>query len=213
MLNLSDICLNTLLVQHRLILERTKHLAAFFQAADGDSQPTLYKIADSLVDLYERCGKAASDWNVNELAWRTRGIFELSLIAEFVCADKRNEQRFEADVELDKLDVLESLAWIDKSASQSARFEQRRIELKSLKQSLPSGQRGPMHADRIAKELGRTDEYKNEFKLYSKLSHPTAWAVLGPRMGLDWDGMIRFLLLKASGHAEQCALTLKKHRV
>lgn len=53
----------------------------------------------------------------------------------------------------------------------------------------------------MAKAINKEAEYKALYKVYSKMTHATAWAILGT---CSWDNMALLLLLKSNGYAAGC---------
>jgi Family of unknown function (DUF5677) len=212
MTDLAEVTIEHLVGRHREMLQVVQEMTAHLEA-DAAIPRTLYHIANSLTGLFEPLDQLALGARSQELAWRTRGIFELSLIAAFVCSNDANRQRFETDAELDELDIFERLTGKDARGAnfkKDVRIEQRRSELQYQKRSRPAAaERKPMQAADFALAVNRKDEYDDVYKLYSKLAHPTAWAILaGSKTPVSWDGVVRLLLLNAHGHVANCVLSL-----
>ena len=53
----------------------------------------------------------------------------------------------------------------------------------------------------MAVVVGRKPEYDYWYKMYSKLSHATAWVILG---GCNWAAMMPLLVEHGNSYAEMC---------
>lgn len=63
----------------------------------------------------------------------------------------------------------------------------------------------PLQAFEIAKAVNRDDEYREWYKVYSKLTHATAWAILGgSEEPVSWEKFALLLLLKCNQYASGC---------
>jgi hypothetical protein len=67
----------------------------------------------------------------------------------------------------------------------------------------------PLQRIDTARAVNREAEYKEFYKIYSKLAHPTAWAIIGGSEELVvWEKLALLLLLKASRYAYSCFKTI-----
>jgi hypothetical protein len=71
--------------------------------------------------------------------------------------------------------------------------------------------KAPLQAFDIATAVNRQDEYREMYKVYSKLTHASAWAILGgSEEPVSWESFALLLLLKANRYAATCFLTIAR---
>src|SRR5262249_55429279 len=113
------------------------------------------------------------------LAFCTRSVYELYLIARKVLSDKDEISRWMNETASDNLTLMKALNELVGASAPTADDLRKVIEdFKQLcaRAGLNTSQRPPRTAD-LAKEFGLEKEHKAFFALYSKLVHPSAFLV------------------------------------
>lgn len=179
-------------------------LAHVDQSPSLPYQKQLRHISDYMIGELEKCGTAAFRLQIGRLASATRNLFELSFVADYVCASDQNMERFIVDAAIDELEIMEKFLVIDKQYAnyqpdQKSQERAQRLKEQIAKANLTGS--GPLQAFDIAKAVNREAEYRALYKVYSKMTHATAWAILGT---CSWEKMALLLLLKANGYMAEC---------
>ena len=167
-------------------------------------QKPLHNLADYLIGELEKCGLAAYQAQTLKLAAGTRNLFELAIAVDYAIASDQNMERFIADADIDELEIIEKFLSIDKLEVNNERDQKSQERVERLKERIAKAKltgKGPLHVFELAKAVKREAEYKALYKVYSKMTHATAWAILG---GCSWDNMALWLLLQANGYAAEC---------
>lgn len=145
---------------------------------------------------------------IDLLGWSTRNLFELSFVADYVCASDKNIQRFIGDCAIDDMEIRGKLKTIDQRAPNylpDQKSTDRTIRLSQKIASLGLTGAKPLQPFEIAKAVNREAEYRELHKLFSKLAHPTAWAILGgSEEPVAWENLALFLLLNANRYTITC---------
>ena len=115
------------------------------------------------------------------LALATRSLYELNLRTRHVLESDDNIRLWHAEAVTDKIQLLEGLLQLrtpGETAQQRAILRGEIDRLKGLvsKYKLPNLERVPSTAS-IAESIGRADEHKALFKLFSKIVHPSSYLV------------------------------------
>lgn len=183
MTRLSDLSLEGLVQHTEGLLTCLKSLLADIDKCERLPEArTFHDVAGYLIGQLGKCRQAAICLDVTTLASATRSLFECTFIVEYICASEENLRHFKGDSALDELEIFEKLEALDRrepgyspSPAVEARKAQRRAEVVALKLE---GRR-PWLPRRYAKAVGRAGEYNELYRFYSKLTHATAWAILG----------------------------------
>jgi hypothetical protein len=206
MADLRSIDLPTVLKKHEEVLQVIRRfLNQLERAKEFNHQREFRHITNYMIGQLEKCGPAAVGLNMDWLASATRNLFELSFVVDYVCSSDQNMRRFMGDCAIDDLEVMERFRAVDQRAADYVPDEkatERAERLKRIIADLGLTGEKPLMAIDFARAVGREDEYKTWYKVYSKLTHASAWAVLGgSEHPLSWDAMALLLLLQANGHA------------
>ncbi|GAB4450561.1 MAG: hypothetical protein Fur0044_46070 [Anaerolineae bacterium] len=115
------------------------------------------------------------------LALATRSLYELNLRTQHLLASDENFSAWQAEAALDKIELLEGILLLQTNTDleQERAILQNEIDrLKNLSTNygLPSLGRIPSTAQ-IANSVGKKDEHKALFKLFSKVVHPSSYLV------------------------------------
>lgn len=115
------------------------------------------------------------------LALATRNTFELWLRLQHLMASEDNCQRWRNENLTDQLQIFEAVLTIDgpESAKAEIRAAMERTRECGAEMDLSRGP-GPMTTNALARATGHAGEYNAFYKLYSKLVHPSSWAVNSP---------------------------------
>jgi hypothetical protein len=212
MTRLSDLSLEGLVQHTEGLLTCLKSLLADIDKCERLPEArTFHDVAGYLIGQLGKCRQAAICLDVTTLASATRSLFECTFIVEYICASEENLGHFKGDSALDELEIFEKLEALDRrepgcspSPAVEARKAQRRAEVVALKLE---GRR-PWLPRRYAKAVGRAGEYNELYRFYSKLTHATAWAILG---SCSWDMLALFVLSRANLYAAECWRRLAQH--
>jgi hypothetical protein len=193
----------------------SKVLAAAFQnlatesgsAWDEGDGRLLYHLASFIQGRIEWSAEATIRLAMMELSSAARSLFELTIISDYLSRSPENRSRFVAECALDGLEIMDRLEQIDQQHSQGPATEQiaekrRRMEAKMN----AAGLQGKKSRDTrvLAREIGREADFGELYKVYSKMSHPTAWAIVGgSEESVSWERLAVFMLIKANGYAAE----------
>jgi hypothetical protein len=112
--------------------------------------------------------------------------------------------QFIADAAIDELEMMEKFLAIDKQDSSYQPDQKSQERTQRLKDQIAQADRTghrPLQPLDIAKAVNREAEYHEVYRVYSKMTHATAWAILGD---CSWDNMALWLLRRANRYAEEC---------
>uniref|UniRef100_B8HUC7 Uncharacterized protein n=1 Tax=Cyanothece sp. (strain PCC 7425 / ATCC 29141) TaxID=395961 RepID=B8HUC7_CYAP4 len=115
------------------------------------------------------------------LALCTRNLYELNLRVRHVLSSEQNMQSWQAEAFADKIQVLEGILQLETLSDNLEQKSLLRSEINRLqnvvkKYRLPNIKKIPTTSS-IAEAVGKTNEYKAHFKLFSKLVHPSSYLV------------------------------------
>ncbi|HMD10136.1 MAG TPA: hypothetical protein VKH63_21560 [Candidatus Acidoferrum sp.] len=116
------------------------------------------------------------------LAWLGRNFLELSIWTEYCCASEQNAKRFKEDTSRDVFGIIAAIKGavtepeLHKSADELLQRLERIFNTPSFKIRDEFKRVG-----KAATELGREREFFSKNKLFSKMTHPTAF-ILNNRM-------------------------------
>jgi hypothetical protein len=211
MTNLASLDLPTLLGESRKLISCGKTLLVHVERSSKLAhQQTFRHLTDYLLGELEKAVSTAEQTQALKLASVTRNLFELSFEVEYVCKSDANMERFIVDVVIDELEIMEKFLEIDKqdpNYQSHQKSQEREKELRAQIEKAGLTGSGPLRVETIAKQLNRLGEYKSLFKVYSKMTHATAWAILGR---CSWDAMVLLLLAKSNCYAAGCMSVLAK---
>jgi hypothetical protein len=211
MANLTSFDLPSTLGDSRKLVACGKALLAHIeQSPKIPHQQPLRHITDYMIGELETAVSTAEQSQTLKLAAVTRDLFELSFEVEYICKSDTNMERFIVDAAIDELEIMEKLLEIDKQDPKYQPHQKSQEREQALKAQIAKAGltgRGPLRVETLAKALKRYDEYKSLFKVYSKMTHATAWAILGK---CSWDWMVLLLLIKSNSYAAGCMSVLAK---
>ena len=120
----------------------------------------------------------APDPPLEVLALAARNCLELLVRLKHVLTSKANMMAWLREGVTDKLQVYEGVLSLDRDGAASAtiREEMQRVSADMASKGLATGQSVAKTAA-LANAVGMGEEYKAFFKIYSKLVHPTSYAV------------------------------------
>jgi hypothetical protein len=179
-------------------------LAHVDQASLLPYQKPLFHITNYMIGELENAASAAWDSQTLKVAAATRNLFELSFVAEYICASDQNMDRFIVDADIDELEIMQKLLAIDKqnpNYQPDQQSEQREQRLKAQIATANIEVKTRLTTFQIAAAVNKEEKYRALYKVYSKMTHATAWAILGR---CSWEKMALFLLLKSNGYAAEC---------
>jgi len=149
---------------------------------------------------------------IEELAWRSRNLFELGLIVRYVVSDPSNLQCWLAQKPQDLKEIMEGFIRLhgDQAPETPAwRTIISILEAQAAAQGLPVARR--ISAAALADLAGIRGEYDAYFKLSSKFIHPTSWLVNEAEEAVDNPLFRRLFVLLASMHAMEIPWHIAPH--
>jgi hypothetical protein len=212
---LSEVNIAAEIAKGRTIVTDLKRIkvehGADWHEADGRM---LYHVASFITGQIERALDAFARLSVLDLAWATRNLFELTIISDYLSRSQQNRERFMKECALDSLFVMDKLKAIDERGGAGSRNEVVEAKRQRLKQKvgvLKNNQQGSRTTHDIADEIGRLPDFTEMYRVLSKMSHPTPWAMLGGTdETLSWDYFALYLVIRATGYAAECCQHLSK---
>jgi len=174
---------------------------------EGDGR-MLAHVADLAVGQLECCISRSQRLSIMELASATRNLFELIFISDYLSRSAENRLCFVNEVEADTRYIKAQMGKTYYSRIGDAEHRSVISRLRARDTATePLGRinNGSRPASKIAAELGREDDFQKFNRLYSKLCHPTPWAILGRiDAQVGWERYAVFLLTRANCHAVEC---------
>jgi hypothetical protein len=226
MLNISDLDLNAVAAYATHVLrelcslekylesERYLESQAYTEASDVEHAQAFHHLASFIRRELAQCPNAASRFEMTSLGSKTRNLFEVMFIVEFVCASADNMARFVADAVLDDLEIMNALTSIERKDPKympDEKVEARRSRLEERVHQLGLSGKRPLMRDHFARAVNRETQYKELQSFYSKLSHATAWAIIGgTQESVRWEVLAKYMLLKAAQYASKCCRLIRE---
>ena len=204
---LADADLKTHLRKGRNLIVELKRVAlekgSYWPEGDGRLLFHLASYVEKQIDAALRATMANA---AIDLAWATRNLFELTIISDYLSRSAENRNQFTIDCDLDTLEIMEKLSAIDArdpEAEPDDNVEAKRVRIQQRTASC--GRKTSRDTRAIAQVIARENEFKELYKVFSKLSHPTAWAILGgSQESIAWDKFCLYLLLRCNGYGAEC---------
>lgn len=122
--------------------------------------------------------------DIDILAWSVRNLFELNLVARFVCQSDENAKKYVNTMYYDQLQLIKSMKNLYGNDSDSESLEFMESAAQRLKAFMTSNGRElkkPMNMKDLAKAVGAETEYDIFYSLYSKYVHPSSFFVNSPQ--------------------------------
>ena len=123
---------------------------------------------------------------IQVLALVTRNVFELQIRLTHICQSEENLLLWIGEALVDRADVYEGILegapeWAERSLVER---ELDRTRAAAERHGIDITKR-PLNVRALAKAVGQESEYTRMYKLYSKLVHPTSYAVNYPKEEID----------------------------
>jgi len=133
-------------------------------------------VEENLRDL----GGAMNNGRVNTVAWLSRNLLELLVWSSYCAMSEDNSKQFVLDA---ARDVYDALNMPDGLLSRTFSFRAARAEAieRAKQDGFETLDENYTAVGKIARELGRGDEFRHINKLLSKFAHPTALCVIERR--------------------------------
>ena len=181
-------------------------------------------VTENLCRAFElQCGRL-KNWvgePVDMIAWATRNVYELNLLARFVAVSSENTDHWLIQRTKDEIDLIDSvLNWTqnpvptDQGASGAADVLQKRLqELNAIAQKydVDVNEAKPIPVVKLAKEFNMEDEHRALFKLLSKYVHPSSWWVNAPKNHTQNNDARNLLWVLAQLYAQSALQTLGEY--
>ena len=204
-MNMESLDLSTTLHDSAKLVACARSLLAHIeQSPTLNYREQLDHITGYMIGELEKCAAAAQRLQTLRLASGTRNLFELSFVVDYVCTKDKNMDRFIIDAAIDELEIMEKFRAVDQgdgSSQPNQNVLQRETRLREKIASAKLTDRPPLQAFDIAKAVNREGEYREWYKVYSKMTHATGWAIFG---ACSWENMALLLLVKANGYTAEC---------
>jgi hypothetical protein len=173
--------------------EQASRLAEISNAdATAQAVPALLHAAARACSLATVAGL---DTPIEVTALAARNVFELWLRLTHIISSEANRQAWRDEALTDQLQVLEGILTLEgeESKKEVVRGEIDRVKRHGIARGLNPGVRPRMAAD-LSRDIGEDveREYRGFYKMYSKLVHPSSWAVNWP--DASTSEMYRFAL-------------------
>jgi hypothetical protein len=107
--NLASFSLPDTLRAGEMLIEALRALLLHIDKCEAlPNQRIFHRVTDYVTGQFERCGYAACKLDMDILGWSARNLFELSFLADYVCASDQNMKRF---VALERCSGTSVLVW------------------------------------------------------------------------------------------------------
>lgn len=145
----------------------------------NDKTLTLFNLLAASANCLDMAAKNIGE-HISAIALATRNLYEINLQTLDILRSSDSLQRWLGEAVTDKIEVFEGILSLDTVDAAVEPHEVIRTEIERLlslrkKHVLPAAR--PSGAVEIAKSVGRTEEHKALFKLFSKLVHPSSYLV------------------------------------
>ena len=143
----------------------------------NDKTVTLFNLLSASADYLDLAAENIEE-HISLIALATRNLYEINLQTCDILRSPDSLLRWLGEAVTDKIEVLEgvlSLKTGDAKIRAVLRTEIERLSSLREKHDLPNAR--PSSAVDIAKSLGRGEEHKALYKLFSKLVHPSSYFV------------------------------------
>lgn len=115
------------------------------------------------------------------VAWAARSLLELSIWTEYCCASESNAQRFSDDAARDMIGILKMLQrdMREQTGSDDPKISEMMGTFSNFGKAHGIARLGDdfKRVADAARELGKKHHFLSHNKIFSKMAHPTAWAV------------------------------------
>jgi len=140
--------------------------------------PPLLAAASSAIQL---AGPTGLELPITIVALAARNTYEIWLRIRYVIKSSEHCQRWRAENVRDQIQIYEAVLTLNAPGANKAVIsaEIARLEALASAKGLPSV-RSPLQARQLAIEVEAAEEHDAFYKLYSKLVHPSSWAVNSP---------------------------------
>ncbi len=177
---------------------------------EGDGR-MLAHLADFIVGQLECCIKRSQDLSMMELASATRNLFELTFVSDYLSQGVETRLRFAEECRADTIYIRTHLGKSDNALDQNIESASHEFVSSARSAQSPAAKHpgtlnsGSRPTRKIADELGRKANFEKYNRFYSKLCHPTPWAIFGASDGpICWERYAVHLLYRANIHAADC---------
>jgi hypothetical protein len=121
--------------------------------------------------------------HISALGVAVRGLYEIQLRTQLVILHPEELTRWQTEAVSDKIQMLDGLLGISTDGGADAPRKVLTEEIENLRNLLSKHglqETKPFATAEIAKKLGKLDEHKSLFKLFSKIVHPTSYLINNP---------------------------------
>jgi hypothetical protein len=119
---------------------------------------------------------------IEGVAWCTRNLFELNLVLRYILKDPKNINVWMGQAANDEKEIIEGLLTLASSTKlpEIQVLRQRLSQIDEICKLHGIDPQRPFRMDTLAAAVGRADDYKALYKLFSKYVHPSSWLVNVP---------------------------------
>jgi hypothetical protein len=183
---------------------------------------TLLSLGRATMTNYDITVQAYTAQHIQQIAWATRNLLELSIWSEYCAQSSDNADRFSTDSLRDGIGIIQAMENLSSLPTKDPRtlemLATNKIQIHTAKRQLSDGAKklGISNLDHrykdvrdVAKELGQAKAYKHANVLLSKFVHPTALIVTGD-FDSSWikamiDGFVEIAVAFANGGLDDIA--------
>lgn len=185
--------------------ERARGLGAFLKHANAEEQKVedwrerqLINFIESLILSATDLERAFVEKRITKLAWAARNVLELSIWIDYGNLSAANAKRFRDDAARDLYGLSQAIQslHVSETTLEQPDLKKAQQQLAAFAQSwgISSLEDDFKKVSAAARELGREKTFVALNKLFSKLAHPTAWAVNSVR-SIEADAGLRQMFL------------------
>lgn len=137
---------------------------------------------------------------IEGVAWCTRNLFELNLVLRYILQDPKNVNVWMGQAAGDEKQIIEGLLTLATDSTQPALrvLKDRLLQIDEVCKRHGIDPERPFVMSELAKAVGRAEDYKALYKLFSKYVHPSSWLVNVPAENSRSEKTLNVFLINAT---------------
>lgn len=135
---------------------------------------------------------------IEGVAWCSRNLFELNLLFRYVLLSPKNVDKWLGQAAGDEIQVIQGLLTLATDGSQPhvKALKDRWAYIDGVCKKHSIDLENPIRIDDLAKQVGRTEDYKALYKLFSKYVHPSSWLINNSKENIENESVLNAFLIQ-----------------
>jgi len=141
--------------------------------------------------------------SIEGVAWCTRNLFEVNLVLRYVLLDPKHVNEWMGQAAGDEKEITEGLLSLtgDESRPEVRVLRNRLSQIDEICKRHGIEPSHPFRIADLARDVGRTDDYKALYKLFSKYVHPSSYVINMPDEDRRGDETLNIFLMHATSYS------------